>query len=93
MAAAAGLLAVTAAGCGAADEPSSSPSSSSSSSSPSSPSSSSSYELPGDEVFPEGTGVNKANGDFFVGSTTDGTIYRGTLNPAERSSMTSAAAS
>jgi Cu-Zn family superoxide dismutase len=87
MAAAAGLLAVTAAGCGAADEPSSSSSSSSS------PSSSSSYELPGDEVFPEGTGVNKANGDFFVGSTTDGTIYRGTLNPAERSSMTSAAAS
>lgn len=69
MAAAAGLLAVT--GCGAADELSSSASSPGS------------FEIPGDKVFPEGIGVNKANGDFFVGSTTDGTIYRGTLNPAQ----------
>jgi len=41
-----------------------------------------SLELPGDEVFPEGIGVNKANGDVFVGSTTDGTIYRGSLGTA-----------
>ncbi len=41
-----------------------------------------SLELPGDEVFPEGIGVNKANGDVFVGSTTDGTIYRGSLTTA-----------
>lgn len=41
-----------------------------------------SFELPGDEVFPEGIGVNKANGDVFVGSTNDGTIYRGSLTTA-----------
>ncbi len=41
-----------------------------------------SFELPGDEVFPEGIGVNKTNGDVFVGSTTDGTIYRGSLTTA-----------
>lgn len=55
-------------GCGATDQSSSSPGS---------------YEIPGEEVFPEGIGVNKSNGDFYVGSTTDGTIYRGTLNPAQ----------
>lgn len=34
------------------------------------------YALPGDRVFPEGIAVQKSTGDLFVGSTTDGTIYR-----------------
>ena len=34
------------------------------------------YALPGDRVFPEGIAVHKETGDLFVGSTTDGTIYR-----------------
>ena len=33
------------------------------------------YPLPGDEVFPEGIALDEATGDFFVGSTTDGTIF------------------
>jgi len=37
------------------------------------------YVLPGDRVFPEGIGAQKETGDFFVGSTTDGTIYRGNV--------------
>lgn len=37
------------------------------------------YVLPGDRVFPEGIGAQKSTGDFFVGSTTDGTIYRGNI--------------
>lgn len=36
-------------------------------------------ELPGDRVFPEGVAVNKANGDFFVGSSEDGTVFRGNV--------------
>lgn len=36
-------------------------------------------ELPGDRVFPEGVAVDKANGDFFVGSAEDGTVFRGNL--------------
>lgn len=39
-----------------------------------------SFEVPGQTVFPEGVGVDHATGDFFVGSTNDGTIYRGTLD-------------
>jgi len=35
------------------------------------------YRLPGGAVFPEGVAVDKANGDLFVGSTADGTVYRG----------------
>jgi len=34
------------------------------------------YPLPGDRVFPEGIAVEKSTGALFVGSTTDGTIYR-----------------
>ncbi len=37
------------------------------------------YELPGEAVFPEGVGVDKTSGDFYVGSTSDGTVYRGTV--------------
>lgn len=32
-----------------------------------------SFALPGEGVFPEGIGVDKSNGDFYVGSTRDGT--------------------
>jgi len=38
------------------------------------------YDLPGETVFPEGIGVDKSTGDFFVGSTSDGTIYRGNVD-------------
>lgn len=37
------------------------------------------YALPGDRVFPEGVGVDKATGRFYVGSSEDGTVYRGTV--------------
>jgi sugar lactone lactonase YvrE len=37
----------------------------------------SSYILPGDAVFPEGLGYQENTGNFFVGSTTDGTVFRG----------------
>jgi Cu-Zn family superoxide dismutase len=35
------------------------------------------YILPGDAVFPEGIAFQESTGNFFVGSTTDGTIFRG----------------
>ena len=35
------------------------------------------YELPGENVFPEGIAVHPDTGRFFVGSSTTGTIYRG----------------
>lgn len=38
-----------------------------------------SYVIPGERVFPEGIGAQKSTGDFFVGSTSDGTIYRGNV--------------
>lgn len=37
------------------------------------------YEIPGDTVFPEGVAVDKSSGEFYVGSTSDGTIFRGTV--------------
>ncbi len=37
------------------------------------------YVLPGGNVFPEGIAVQASTGDFFVGSTVDGAIYRGTF--------------
>jgi Cu-Zn family superoxide dismutase len=40
------------------------------------------YTLPGDVVYPEGIAYDRETRSFYVGSTTDGTIYRGTLgNP------------
>src|SRR5687767_5927348 len=39
----------------------------------------SSYVLPGDRVFPEGIAYQQATGDFYVGSTTDGSILRGNI--------------
>lgn len=38
-----------------------------------------SFELPGDNIFPEGVAYNEATGDFFVSATTDGAIYRGNV--------------
>ena len=35
------------------------------------------FALPGENIFPEGIAVDGQTGDFFVGSTVDGTIYRG----------------
>lgn len=37
------------------------------------------HVLPGERVYPEGIGVDKATGDFYVGSTADGTIFRGNV--------------
>jgi Cu-Zn family superoxide dismutase len=42
-----------------------------------------SYALPGDSVFPEGVAYNPASGKFYVGSTTDGTLYEGDLASGE----------
>jgi len=38
------------------------------------------YTLPGEGVFPEGVAVDKYDGEYFAGSTSTGTIYRGTLD-------------
>lgn len=35
------------------------------------------YVIPGEAVFPEGVAVDQRTGFFYVGSTTDGTIFRG----------------
>jgi sugar lactone lactonase YvrE len=37
------------------------------------------YPLPGEQIFPEGIAFNEATGDFFVGSTTDGAVFRGNV--------------
>lgn len=37
------------------------------------------YVLPGEEVYPEGIAYDPRTGNFFVGSTTDGTIFRGNV--------------
>jgi len=41
------------------------------------------YILPGDEVFPEGIAFQRSTGNFFVSSTTDGTIFRGHVRQPE----------
>ena len=41
------------------------------------------FALPGEQVFPEGVTFQEGTGDFFVGSTTDGTIYRGNVETGE----------
>ena len=38
-----------------------------------------SYTLPGSTVFPEGVAYRAGSQNFYVGSTTDGTIFKGTL--------------
>jgi sugar lactone lactonase YvrE len=42
-----------------------------------------SYALPGEAVFPEGVAFNPASNKFYVGSTTDGTLYEGDLASSE----------
>jgi Cu-Zn family superoxide dismutase len=37
------------------------------------------YVLPGKQVFPEGVAYQSDTGDFYVGSTTDGTVFRGNV--------------
>jgi sugar lactone lactonase YvrE len=37
------------------------------------------YVLPGEKVYPEGVAYDEGTGNFFVGSTTDGTIFRGSV--------------
>jgi sugar lactone lactonase YvrE len=37
------------------------------------------YVLPGEQVFPEGVAYRSDMGDFYVGSTTDGTVFRGNV--------------
>ena len=37
------------------------------------------FDIPGDEVYPEGVAYSASTGDFFVGSTTDGEIFRGNV--------------
>ena len=41
------------------------------------------WELPGDAVYPEGVAYDEATGDFYVGSTGDGTIFRGNVEGGE----------
>jgi sugar lactone lactonase YvrE len=43
------------------------------------PSTTTTYTIPGTQVFPEGIAVDHRTGFFYVGSTTDGTIFRGHL--------------
>src|SRR4051812_33554340 len=38
------------------------------------------YSLPGETVFPEGVAYDASARAFYVGSTTDGAIYRGRLS-------------
>ena len=41
------------------------------------------YTLPGDAVFPEGIAYDAASGDFFVGSTSNGAVYRGNVQDGD----------
>ena len=43
----------------------------------------SSYVLPGDAVFPEGVTVDESTNTFYVGSTTDGTLFTGNVDTGE----------
>jgi sugar lactone lactonase YvrE len=38
------------------------------------------YVLPGEQVFPEGVAYQSDTGDFYVGSTTDGTVFQGNVD-------------
>ncbi|MDQ4106595.1 MAG: SMP-30/gluconolactonase/LRE family protein [Actinomycetota bacterium] len=37
------------------------------------------YELPGEQVYPEGVVYQRSSGDFFVSSTSDGAVLRGNV--------------
>jgi Cu-Zn family superoxide dismutase len=38
------------------------------------------YSLPGDQVFPEGVAYDASGHDYYVGSNSDGTIFRGSID-------------
>ncbi|MFE1593831.1 SMP-30/gluconolactonase/LRE family protein [Nocardia sp. NPDC058705] len=40
------------------------------------------YELPGNAVYPEGIGLDPRNGDTYVGSFADGSVYRASADAA-----------
>ncbi|MEY2513242.1 MAG: hypothetical protein QOJ89_600 [bacterium] len=40
------------------------------------------YTLPGATVYPEGIALDRRSGDFYVSSTTDGTIFKGNVRVA-----------
>ena len=42
------------------------------------------YVLPGEQVFPEGVAYRSDTGDFYVGSTTDGTVFRGNVESSPK---------
>ncbi|TSA81712.1 superoxide dismutase [Deinococcus detaillensis] len=46
-----------------------------------------SYSLPGNSVFPEGVAHQAGSQNFYVSSTTDGTIFKGTLGKANAEVM------
>lgn len=41
------------------------------------------YELPGEQVYPEGITFDETENVFYVGSTSDGTIFRGNIDTGE----------
>ncbi len=45
------------------------------------------WVLPGNAVFPEGIAVDEESGAFFVGSTSDGTIFSGNANSSNDASI------
>ena len=45
------------------------------------------YALPGEEVYPEGIAYRPETGEFFVGSTTDGTILRGVVGGGDEAEV------
>jgi sugar lactone lactonase YvrE len=42
------------------------------------------FPIPGNAVFPEGVAADPRNGNFYVSSTTDGTIFRGNVRQPSR---------
>ncbi len=48
------------------------------------------YALPGDQVFPEGITYDPTSNSFFVGSTSNGTIFRGNLSSGQVSVFSAA---
>lgn len=42
------------------------------------------YTLPGEAVYPEGVAYDPSTGDFYVGSTQSGTVYRGNVRDGPR---------
>lgn len=64
-------VAALVAGCAAADEPGGAAAEDPTTSA------TASWTLPGDDVFPEGIATDPEAGTFYVGSTSDGAIYRG----------------